>query len=263
MMNKDAVEWVLLALRDNPIATLDITGGAPEMNPHFRALVVGARAAGKRVICRTNLTIFFERGMDDIPEFYQKQGVELIASLPCYLEDNVDRLRGDGVYQKSISALRRLNSLGYGDDTNSLPLSLVYNPAGAFLAPPQGALEADYKRVLQERHGIVFTRLFALANMPVGRFRDALARSKNLEAYLTMLAAAFNPATLDNIMCRSMVSVGWDGSLYDCDFNQILGLTVASDAPHHIREFDLDGLSRRAIVTGDHCFGCTAGQGST
>ncbi|HEY6011507.1 MAG TPA: arsenosugar biosynthesis radical SAM (seleno)protein ArsS [Nitrospirota bacterium] len=263
MMDRKTVDDVLSVVRGNAIGTLDLTGGAPELNPHFRALVSAARAAGKRVISRTNLTIFFEKGMHDLPEFYQKQGVELIASLPCYREDNVDRLRGDGVYQKSIEALRRLNRLGYGVEPGGLRLSLVYNPAGEFLAPPQCALEADYKRVLKERHGIVFTRLFAFANMPIGRFRTALAEKGNLDAYLEMLVSAFNPATLDNIMCRSIVSVGWDGSLYDCDFNQMLGLGASPDAPRHIRDFDFNALSRRTIVTDDHCFGCTAGQGST
>jgi len=263
VMEGKTVESILRVLRENPIATLDITGGAPELNPHFRALVAGARKAGKRVISRTNLTIFFEKGMDGLPEFYREQGVELVASLPCYLEENVNRVRGDGAYHKSIDALRMLNRLGYGDESSALRLSLVYNPGGAFLAPPQGALEADYKRVLKERHGIVFTRLFAFANMPVGRFRDSLARSGTLDAYLDMLASAFNPATLDTIMCRSLLSVGWDGALYDCDFNQILGIAVSSDAPRHIRDFDFAALSGRRISMDDHCFGCTAGQGST
>lgn len=263
LMDGKTVESILRALRENPIATLDITGGAPELNPHFRALIAEARTEGKRVIVRTNLTIFFEKGMDDLPEFYREQGVELVASLPCYLEENVNRARGDGAYHQSIDALRMLNCLGYGDETNALPLSLVYNPGGPFLAPPQGALEADYKRELKNRFDISFTRLYAFTNMPVGRFRDSLARSGMLEQYLGMLASAFNPATLGNIMCRTLVSVGWDGTLYDCDFNQMLGLTLASGAPRHIRDFDFDALSQRKILMDDHCFGCTAGQGST
>ncbi len=167
------------------------------------------------------------------------------------------------MYQKSIDALRRLNSLGYGDETGKLSLSLVYNPAGPFLAPPQSSLEADYKRELKARYGIVFNRLFAFTNMPVGRFSDALVKSGKIGAYLDMLASAFNPATLDKIMCRSLVSVGWDGRIYDCDFNQVLGIPVASDVPQHIHAFDFSTLSRRNISVDDHCFGCTAGQGST
>jgi radical SAM/Cys-rich protein len=263
VMDGETVGSILRVLQENPVGTLDITGGAPELNPHFRALVTGARKAGKRVISRTNLTIFFERGMDDLPEFYQEQGVELVASLPCYLEENVNRVRGNGAYHKSIDALRMLNRLGYGDKSSALSLSLVYNPGGAFLAPPQGALEADYKKELKSRFDISFTRLYAFTNMPIGRFRDFLARSGTLDAYREMLASAFNPATLDSIMCRSIVSVGWDGALYDCDFNQILGIGVTTDASRHIRDFDYAALSARRIAVDDHCFGCAAGQGST
>jgi len=263
IMEEKTIDAVLQVLKDSPIETLDITGGAPELNPLFPLLVSSARKAGKRVIARTNLTVFLEAGCDGFPEFYRDNEVELIASLPCYLEDNVNAIRGNGVYQKSIDALRRLNSLGYGDDAGKLSLSLVYNPAGPFLAPAQSCLEADYKRELRARYGIVFNRLFAFTNMPIGRFQDALAKSGNIGAYRDMLASAFNPATLDRIMCRSLVSVGWDGRLYDCDFNQVLGITVASDVPQHIREFDLSALSRRNISVDDHCYGCTAGQGST
>jgi len=262
-MEKGTVDAVVQVLKDSTIGTLDITGGAPEMNPLFPLLVGNARKAGKRVIARTNLTVFFEEGMGGFPEFYRDHDVELIASLPCYLEQNVTATRGNGTFQKSVDALRKLNSLGYGDETGTLSLSLVYNPAGPFLAPAQSCLEADYKRELKARHGIVFNRLFAFTNMPIGRFRDALVRSGNIGAYLDMLASAFNPATLDRIMCRSLVSVGWDGRLYDCDFNQVLGMPVASDVPQHINEFDLSALGRRNISVDDHCFGCTAGQGST
>ncbi len=262
MMGENIVKAVLRVLTDNPIKTLDITGGAPELNPHFRMLVVEARKAGRRIIARTNLTIFFEPGLEDLPEFYREQGVELIASLPCYLEENIDAVRGNGAFKKSITALRRLNSLGYGADRGQ-PLSLVYNPRGAFLPPAQRKLEADYRKELRERFDISFTRLYAFTNMPVGRFRNALIRRGDFEQYAAVLAAAFNPATLDNVMCRHLLSVGWDGSLHDCDFNQALGLSVASDAPRHIDEFDFAALSRRNIVVDDHCFGCTAGQGST
>ena len=263
IMGKSTVDMVLQVLKNSSIETLDITGGAPELNPLFPELVSNARKMGKRVIARTNLTVFFEEGMGSFPEFYRDHEVELIASLPCYLEQNVNAIRGNGVYQKSIEALRKLNSLGYGDASGKLFLSLVYNPAGPFLAPAQSSLEADYKRELKARYGIVFNRLFAFTNMPVGRFGEALVKSGNSGAYLDMLALAFNPATLDRIMCRSLVSVGWDGRLYDCDFNQVLGIPVAADAPQHISSFDHAALSRRNISVDDHCFGCTAGQGST
>lgn len=263
IMGKNTVDAVLQVLKNSSIETLDITGGAPELNPLFPLLVGSARKMGKRVIARTNLAVFFEQGMGSFPEFYRDQEVELIASLPCYLEQNVNAVRGNGVYQKSIDALRKLNSLGYGDATGRLSLSLVYNPAGPFLAPAQSSLEADYKRELKARYSIVFNRLFAFTNMPVGRFSEALVKSGKIGAYLDMLASAFNPATLDRIMCRSLVSVGWDGRLHDCDFNQVLGIPVASDVPQHIHAFDFSTLSRRKISVDDHCFGCTAGQGST
>ena len=262
-MGKNTVDAVLQVLKNSSIETLDITGGAPELNPLFPLLVGSARKMGKRVISRTNLTVFFEEGKGIFPEFYRDHEVELIASLPCYLEQNVNAILGNGVYQKSIDALRRLNSLGYGDASGKLSLSLVYNPAGPFLAPAQSALEADYKKELKARYGIVFNKLFAFTNMPVGRFGEALVKSGNSGAYLDMLASAFNPATLERIMCRSLVSVGWDGRLYDCDFNQVLGIPVAPDAPQHIGEFDHAALGRRNISVDDHCFGCTAGQGST
>ena len=257
------VDDVLRVLRENPIETLDITGGAPELNPHFRRLVSEARKAGRRVIVRTNLTIFFEQGMGDLPEFYRDHDAELVASLPCYLEENIAAVRGNGAFKKSMEALRRLNSLGFGSETAGPPLSLVYNPGGAFLPPLQSALEADYKRELKDRYGISFTRLYVFTNMPIGRFREALVTSGALGQYLDMLASAFNPGTLDNIMCRSIVSVGWDGRLYDCDFNQVLGLGVDPDKPQHVRDFDYDALARRRLTVDDHCFGCTAGQGST
>jgi radical SAM/Cys-rich protein len=262
-MDRRTMEAVLQVLKDCSIGTLDITGGAPELHPLFSELVSNARKMGKRVIARTNLTVFFEPGCEGFPEFYRDNEVELIASMPCYLEENVTASRGNGAFIKSIDALRKLNSLGYGNEVGKLSLSLVYNPAGPFLAPSQCGLEVDYKRELKARYGIVFNRLFAFTNMPIGRFRDALAARGGLEAYGEMLASAFNPATLDKVMCRSLVSVGWDGRLYDCDFNQVLEIPVASDVPQHIREFDLSMLSRRNISVDDHCFGCTAGQGST
>ena len=262
-MDQKTADAVLGAFLDNPIETLDITGGAPEMNPHFRSLVIKARKAGRRVIARTNLTIFSEQGMEDLPEFYHEQGVELFASMPCYLEDNVTAIRGKGAFQKSIDGLRRLNRLGFGKSTTGCSLSLVHNPGGAFLSPPQAALEGDYKRELGNRYNVSFTRLYAFTNMPIGRFRDSLIRSGTYDRYLDMLVSAFNPCTLGNIMCRNLVSVGWDGRLFDCDFNQVLRLAVNPDVPQHINDFDYKALAQRRITVDDHCFGCTAGQGST
>ena len=262
-MDRKSIDAVLRVVRENPIETLDITGGAPEMSPFFRMLVRKTRTLHKRVIARTNLTIFSEPGMEDLPEFYLDQGVELIASLPCYLENNVNAVRGNGVYEKSIRALSKLNSLGYGLEPSGPPLSLVYNPGGPFLPPAQSALEADYKKELKNRFDISFTRLYAFTNMPIGRFRDHLVQTGDFEKYVEMLASAFNPAALDKVMCRSLVSVRWDGALFDCDFNQVLKLSVNGDRARHIRDFDYEALSRREIAVGDHCYGCTAGQGST
>lgn len=263
LMNPETAEQVLRVLSESAIETLDITGGAPEMNPVFRALVIGARKAGRRVIARTNLTIFFEEGMDDLSEFYRGQGVELIASLPYYLEDGVDRVRGSGTFKMSIEALKRLNGLGYGKESSDLQISLVYNPQAMFLAPSQCMLEAEYKRALRDQFGVSFNHLYTVTNMPIGRFRDFLVTTGTLDMYMKKLTDAFNPMALDGIMCRHMVSIGWDGKLYDCDFNQILGLSPSLDAPQHINNFDYRALARRKISMGDHCYGCTAGQGST
>ncbi len=263
MMNEKTVDAVLKSLLKSPIETLDITGGAPELNPHFRRLVSDARKGGRRVICRTNLTVFYEKGMEDLPEFYREQGVELIASMPCYREDNIAAVRGEGAFQKSIDGLRRLNSLGFGSGPSGRPLSLVYNPGGAFLPPLQQTLEADYRRELMNRYRISFTRLFAFTNMPIGRFRESLDRDGNFEQYANLLAGAFNPATIENIMCRSLISVRWDGRLFDCDFNQVLGIPTASDVPQHIDDFNYAELAHRSISVDDHCYACTAGQGST
>jgi radical SAM/Cys-rich protein len=263
-MDRETVDKVLQVLQENPIETLDITGGAPELNPHFRYLAAEAKKAGKKVIVRTNLTIFFEPGMESFPRFYADQGVELIASLPCYLEPNIKAVRGEGAFRKSIDALRTLNALGYGTGSTGLALSLVYNPGGAFLPPVQTRLEADYKRELKARYDISFTRLYAFTNMPLGRFRNSLIRMNELEKYSAMLVSAFNAATIDNIMCRHLISVGWDGRLYDCDFNQVLGLPVTPEDNHRtIDTFDLKALAGRIINIDDHCYACTAGEGST
>jgi radical SAM/Cys-rich protein len=262
-MSRETVEYVLRVLTDNPIDTLDITGGAPELSPHFQMLVIRARVAGKRVIVRSNLTIILDTGHEELTEFYRDHDVDIVASLPCYLQENVDAVRGNGAFDKSIKALRILNSMGYGNGPDGRSLTLVYNPRGAFLSPSQCALESDYKRELKDRYNVTFTRLFTFTNMPVGRFRDSLIRNDNLEIYEEMLASAFNPATLETVMCRSLVNVGWDGRLYDCDFNQVIGLGVEHGVPTHIGDFDHAALSRRVISVDDHCFGCTAGQGSS
>jgi len=262
LMDAETADAVLASLVKSGIGTIDITGGAPELNPQFRRIVATASKAGRHVIVRTNLAILHDDGMQDLPEFYRDHDVEVIASLPSYKEDIVDRVRGTGTFRKCIASLRRLNGLGYGVP-GGRTLNLVYNPPGAFLAADQKILELEYKKELFDRFQISFDRLYAFTNMPIGRFRDFLVRSGNLDKYLDKLAGAFNPATLGNIMCRHLISVGWDGRLNDCDFNQILGLTVSPGVPAHIRDFDLTSLSRRTIEVGDHCFGCTAGAGSS
>jgi len=263
VMSRETIDLCLDVLRRTDIGTLDITGGAPEMNPHFRHLVQSATALGRHVIDRCNLTILLTHGHEDLPEFLAAHRVEVIASLPCYLEANVDRQRGDGVFQKSVQALRRLNELGYGQPGGELELSLVYNPVGPSLPPPQDTLEADYCRGLRSRYGVEFTRLYTITNMPISRFLDDLLSQGRLDEYLTKLVQAFNPAAVDGLMCRTTLSVDWTGRLYDCDFNQMLDLPVSESVPQHIREFDAALLSSRPIVTGRHCYGCTAGAGSS
>ncbi len=240
----------------------DLTGGSPELNPHFRRFVSALRRAGNMVQVRTNLTVMFEPGMEDLPEFLGREQVHLVASLPCYLEENVDRQRGSDTYRRSIEAIRRLNRLGYGVE-DGLPLNLVYNPAGPGLPPAQTCLEADYRRELQQRFGISFTRLLTVTNMPIGRFRRQLAADGREAEYAGLLRDAFNPATVEGLMCRHQVSVAWDGTLFDCDFNLALGMSVDHGAPDHISRFDPQAVRCRRVVTGNHCFGCTAGFGSS
>jgi len=263
VMDERTVREAIRVIRENKIKTLDITGGAPELNPHFRMLVAEATKTGCRVSVRTNLTIFYEQGMTDLPEFFRDHQVDVVASFPAYREDGVDRVRGIGAFKKSIAALQRLNRLGYGSSAMNADLSLVHNPQGAVPAPDQRSLEAEFKRELHQRFNISFTRLYVFANMPIGRFRDHLSSTGSYDAYLEQLARSFNPMTLDSVMCRSLVSVGWDGRLFDCDFNQVLGLAISPDVPQHIRDFDAAALARRKITMDDHCYGCTAGQGST
>ena len=265
VMSDEVIGLVLHSLRELPFDTLDLTGGAPELNPGFRELVREARAIGVRVIDRCNLTILEEPDQHDLAEFLAANGVEIVASLPCYLEDNVDRQRGKGVYELSIRALHRLNALGYGADGGDLKLDLVYNPQGATLPPPQSVLEADYRRVLAEQHGIRFNRLLALANLPIQRFGSALLSRGEFDDYMNLLKGAHSDGNLAGVMCRSLISVDWQGYLYDCDFNQMLGLNIrTADASRpHIRQLPQLALADRAILVADHCYGCTAGQGSS
>jgi len=263
-MTRETAALVIEALRRHPgITTLDITGGAPELNPSFEFLVTEARRLGRHVLDRCNLTILFVPGQERLAQFLADHGVEVVASLPYYLADRTDAQRGQGVFEQSITALRLLNSLGYGQPDTGLTLNLVYNPTGAFLPPAQAAIEAEYKRELEKRHGIVFNHLYTITNMPIARFRHFLERSGNYDKYLSRLAAAFNPDAAPSVMCRSLVSVGYDGLLYDCDFNQMLDLPVSASVPRHIEDFDAFLLARRPIVTGNHCLGCTAGAGSS
>ncbi len=254
---------VLAVLEANPaLDTLDLTGGAPELNPHFRMLVAGARALGRHVIDRCNLTVLFEPGQQGLAEFLAREGVHVIASLPCYTAANVDAQRGKRVYERSIEALRLLNALGYAAPGSGLALDLVYNPLGPSLPPAQPALEADYRSELAAL-GLRFDHLLTLTNMPIQRFARDLARRGESEAYLSLLVNHFNPDTVDALMCRSTLSVAWDGSLYDCDFNQALALPLGG-APASLFELDeLDALTGREVATAPHCFGCTAGAGSS
>jgi radical SAM/Cys-rich protein len=262
IMTPETAAEVLAAIERCRPPVVDITGGAPELNACFEGLVEGARALDAHVIDRCNLTVFFVPGKEQLPEFLARQRVEVIASLPCYLEENVDLQRGRGVFDRSIAALRRLNALGYGEPGSDLALNLVYNPVGPYLPPPQPALEADYRRELKARFGISFHHLYTLANMPISRFAGFLRRVGRYEEYLQLLATAFNPATVAGLMCRDTVSVGWDGRLYDCDFNQMLELPLGARC-RHVRDLAPERLPAAGIAIGDHCFGCTAGAGSS
>ncbi len=263
VMTKETVEQVLAAIRRFRISAVDITGGAPELNPSFRYLVRQCRSLGCDVIVRHNLTVMFEPGQDDLPQFFRDHKLEVISSLPYFLEPQTDAQRGRGVFERSIEALHRLNAVGYGIENSELILNLVYNPVGAFLPPPQQSIEADFKRELMDRYGISFNRLFTITNMPIKRFLDYLRRSGNEERYMRKLIEAFNPATVDGLMCRNLVSVDWTGRLYDCDFNQLLDLRISPELPQTVVDFDPEKFASRRIMTGSHCFGCTAGAGSS
>ncbi|MGE5640141.1 MAG: arsenosugar biosynthesis radical SAM (seleno)protein ArsS [Clostridia bacterium] len=261
-MSGETVGDVLSFIAVSSIKVLDITGGAPELHPQFRALVGRARELGVRVIDRCNLTILTEPGFEDLPEFLAKSQVEIVASLPCYTEELVDRQRGKGVYERSIEGLKRLNQTGYG---RGLRLNLVYNPQGPSLPPPQAALEADYKRELGERHGIVFDRLLTLANMPIQRFGSTLISKGQFNDYMSLLHRAHRDENLESVMCRSLLSVDWQGFVYDCDFNQMLDLPLHAQGSPRPRIAELIGrdLAGNPIAVRDHCYGCTAGQGSS
>jgi len=265
MMSRETIGDALAFLGVAGVKTLDITGGAPELHPHFRELVERARELGVRVIDRCNLTILEEPGQEGLAVFLKNNQVEIIASLPCYTEELVDRQRGKGVYEKSIRALRRLNGLGYGAPGGRLVLNLVYNPQGPSLPPDQATLEADYKRVLGERHGIVFNRLLAIANMPIQRFGSTLVSKGKFDEYMALLHRSHRPENLDAVMCRDTLSVDWQGALYDCDFNQMLGLPLRLEGRKRVQLSELIGrdLAGNPIAVRDHCYGCTAGQGSS
>lgn len=264
IMTKETIDQILEVLAATPgITTVDITGGAPEMNPHFEYLVKECRKLDRTILDRCNLTVFFVKGKTHIPGFLADHRVQIIASLPCYQEENVDTQRGKGVFDRSIAALRQLNDLGYGKDGSGLILNLVYNPLGPVLPPPQEALQAEYKDELRTRFGIHFNELFTITNMPISRFWEDLVARGELEEYYALLVNSFNPGAVEGLMCRSLLSVGWDGRLYDCDFNQMLDLSVHPGFPQHIRDFSLKSLQNRTITVDSHCFGCTAGSGSS
>jgi len=262
-MPPDVVEACLRVLADTCIPTLDITGGAPELHPEFRSIVARAAALGRHVVDRCNLTITRLPNYRWIPPFLAEHRVEVTASLPYFQERQTDAQRGEGVFDESVAALRELNALGYAHPGTGLVLNLVTNPVGAFLPPDQRAAERDWKRELERRHGILFDRLFTITNMPISRFLGYLEEREQTEAYLARLVQSFNSAAAAGVMCRSTLSVGWDGTLYDCDFNQMLDLPLGESLPGNIREFDPARLATRSIAVGPHCFGCTAGAGSS
>ena len=264
-MSRETIFEVIACLKAMGIRMLDVTGGAPELNPHFRLLVESARKLGVRVVDRCNLTILFEPGQEHLAQFLADQHVEITASLPCYLEDNVDRQRGKGVFETSIRALQTLNNLGYAQPGSPLKLNLVYNPQGAVLPPEQQALQRDYQQRLLDGYGVVFNDLYALTNMPIQRFGSTLVSKGQFDPYMKLLKDAYRPENLDTVMCRTLLSVDWQGYVYDCDFNQMLELPLAwkGRTRSHLRELIGADLERNPITVKDHCFGCTAGQGSS
>lgn len=263
IMTTDTLQYCLNVLNENDIPTVDLTGGAPEMNPNFKWFIGKVKNLNIHVMVRSNLTILEANGYEDYHKFMADHKVEIVSSLPYYKKSFTDRQRGDGVFDASIAAIKKLNELGYGKENSGLKLDLVYNPVGAFLPPSQSELEQDYKRELYNQFGIVFNNLYTITNMPISRFLDYLLQSGNYEKYMQKLVDSFNPVAAANVMCRSIISIGWDGQLYDCDFNQMLELNMDHGAPDHIRDFNINSIKNRRIVTGQHCYGCTAGAGSS
>lgn len=263
IMTKETLELCLNALKNSNINKVDLTGGAPEMNPHFKWFVQEVRKLKKHIMVRSNLTVLTTNKFEDYAHFMADNKVEIISSLPYYKANFTDKQRGEGTFNKSVEAIKKLNELGYGRKGTDLILNLVYNPIGAFLPPPQIALENDYKRELQKSHGLVFNSLYTITNMPISRYLDYLIQSGNYDNYMTKLINAYNPAAANNVMCKFTLSVGWDGYLYDCDFNQMLEMRVNHGAPMHLKDFDVKKLVGRKIITGQHCYGCTAGAGSS
>lgn len=261
-MDWETIQAILRTADALDVSTIDITGGAPEMNEFFETFITEIRSADRTAMVRTNLTILLEPGYEHLIDFYRDHRVHLVASLPCYLEENVDKQRGEGVYHDSIEVIRRLNAVGYGIDPG-LPLNLVYNPGGPSLPPAQESLEADYKRELRDRFGVQFTNLHTITNVPIGRFKTDLRRDKQLDPYMDKLTGAFNPDTLNALMCRHQLSIAWDGALYDCDFNLALRLPLHNETQRNIKTLDPATLANRPVVTGEHCFACTAGCGSS
>jgi len=263
VMSKEVMERCLEVLKNHSIPTIDITGGSPELHPQFAWFLSECPALKRRVLVRSNGVILLQKEHEHLLDWYAQNRIEVVLSLTHVDPRVTDRQRGEGVFKKLIEVIRCLNDRGYAQSETGLVLDLVHNPAGAYLPSIQEGLEAHYKQALQERYGVGFDHLFCLTNMPIGRFLDYLFRTGNYEEYMAALSNAFNPMSLDGVMCRSTVSVGWDGKLYDCDFNQMLGLTVNHGAPRHIAAFDMNPLASRQIVVGDHCYGCTAGAGSS
>ena len=264
IMTKETMQQCLEALKNNPsLKTVDLTGGAPEMNPDFRWFVEEIKKLDRHIIVRCNLTIILaNKKYHDLPQFYKQHHIEVVSSLPFYTQDRTDRQRGKGVFEESIKALQMLNEVGYGKEGTGLILNLVYNPAGAFLPPSQEALKREFKNALMGKYGIEFNNLFAITNLPISRFLDYLLQTGNYENYMEKLVNSYNPVAAANVMCRNTVSVGWDGYLYDCDFNQMLELKVACSSKH-IADFNTNDLNNREIIVGQHCYGCTAGSGSS
>ena len=263
IMSRETLEYCLRAIDHREITTVDLTGGAPEMNPHFRWFVDEVSKLKKNIIVRSNLTILDTRKFEDLPQFMADRSVEITCSLPFYSKRRTDAQRGQGTYDKSIKVLKLLNEIGYGKKRTGLVLNLVYNPVGAFLPPDQESLKKDYKKRLWDDHQILFNDLYTITNLPISRYLNFLMMSGNLEEYMEKLVTSFNPSAAMGVMCRNTISIGWDGNLYDCDFNQMLKLKTNHGAPDHIKNWDLEKLNSREIVVNQHCYGCTAGAGSS